>query len=568
VIARSAGPAPLAARVRGWLALGHAAALLTPAIPALAHFLWPPPEIRPPTNALAALDTVLDLGAAAGRGQALASCMLAAFALAALASLRAWRLARRDGSARGRRGLLFSPLLLALLLLAAASVLAQPRPAAPTTLHRAAMDDRHEAISLAIRRGDAAQALALSAAGLDPRRADANGNTLLHEAVIFVGDRALVDALLRAGSSVAARNGNGETPLQAALAWAHYRHQADGPQRLQAVAEQLLAGGAAVEVADADGRPLLARALDLKHAPLLQRLLATGAALPDDALLQALRAAEGEGDLATLEVVLRHARPRHLAARDDAGTTPAHLAAHRPLLLPALRRLAERGADLRARSRRGDTPFAQAAAGDNLPAMRWLADRGAMRLESADDEGQAPLHLAAYGGRAEVLQWLLQQGASPAARDVAGRRPLDIVIDTERFAHRAAADKLTLVRLLGGGEADIARGRHFGHPLHQAVAARDLSAVERLLKQGADPDLRDESGHAPLWTALAYSSALPATAAEHEFGRRLLRLLLRHGADPTRVLDARERTTYIDHARSLRIADLLETEMRRHSPRR
>lgn len=460
-------------------------------------------------------------------------------------------------------------LLPAALLLAAAAAPAQDRSATMSTINAAAAPDgRAEALSLAIRRGDAVGARALVAAGADPRRSDVIGNTSLHEAVIYLGDAALVEALLRSGAAVNARNGNGETPLQAALAWAHYRGAGDGLQRLQAVTEKLLAGGAAVDVADSDGRPLFGRALDLRHAPLLQRLLAAGAVMPDDTLLQALRAAEGEADLALLDVVLRHARPRHLAASDDAGAGPVHLAAYQPRLLPALRWLAERGADLRARDRHGATPFAMAAAGDNLAALQFLAARGAMRLEAADDEAQTPLHLAAYGGRAEVLQWLVQQGASLAARDVAGRRPLDIVIDTERFAHRSPADKRVLVRLLGGDEADVARGRHFGHPLHRAIAARELHTVERLLKEGADPDLRDESGHAPLWAALAYSSALPASAAEHEFGRRLLRLLLRHGADPTRVLDARQRTTYVDHARALRIGELLESEMRRHPPRR
>lgn len=577
------GPAPeraprrrLSAPLRRRLALAGAGALLVALLPALVDRLWPLPAAQAPANGLAALGTVLDAAAAAGRGQQRLLALLGALALALLGTVLAWRQARREGGVAGRRALLLAPLLAALLLMVvtAAQAQVQPRPApapVPTTTTTTttttpashAMDALHQAQRQAIRSGDAGQALALLARGVDPRRADDNGHTLLHDAVVYSGDLRLVDALLRAGAPVPARDGDGQTPLLAAVAWAHYRQQPQGEARLLAVVDRLLAHGAALDTADRDGRTLAARLLQQRLPRLLQHLLARGLPLPDDALLQALAAADDDAGLAQAATVLRHVPARQLAARDEQGQGAAHLAAAQAARLPLLQALAARGADLRSADHRGLTPYAAAAFAGNLPALRWLAEHGAATT-AADTDGQTALHLAAYEPRTELLRWLLDRGADAQARDARGRRPLDIAIDTVRFAERSAEDKLALARLLGGGPADVARGRFARHPLHRAIAARDLRAVEQLLAQGADPNLRDASGHAPLWAALSLCSTLPNTPAEQAFGRQLLPLLLRHGADPQRVHDHDSGTTYLDDARRLRVLDLLEREMRRH----
>lgn len=421
------------------------------------------------------------------------------------------------------------------------------------------MEERTEAAAHAIRHQDSAQALALITPGLDVDRPLTGGDTLLHAAAVFRGDQAVIAALLRAGAAVDARNIAGETPLQAALSHAHYQHQDHGVERVLAVAEQLLAAGAQLDVRDTSGRPLFQRALDWRKPALLKTLLRRGLPMPDDALLNALKAAHDGASLDNAEILLKAAQPRHIQARDDIGQSTAHAAVARRELLPLLQQLAERGVDLKAVDQRGQSVFAAAAFAANLPALQWLAQRGAMRMQ-ADANGQTPLHLASYGPRTEVLRWLLEQGADLNARDRRGRRALDIAIANGRCAWRSPEQKLALVELLGGGPEDVRRGRFAEHPLLQAIVATDLKRIEALLKQGADPHVRGVSGHTPLWDAIVACS-WPASV---DFGRKLLPLLLRHGADPRRTVDEHEDRTCIDLARTSRVLDVLEREMRRY----
>jgi uncharacterized protein len=433
----------------------------------------------------------------------------------------------------------------------------------PDNVEHAPMPALDQALTLAIRGGDTPGAMELLTRGADARAADANGDTPLHDAVVFNGAPELATALLRGGADVNARNQLGDTPLSAALRSAHYLHASDGPARVQAIVALLLTHGASVATADSQSIQPIAQALDRKQIALVELLLEHGAQVPDDALQRVLRA-DGEAiDLALAWRLLEGASPQLLHSRGDDGQSVAHLAAGRPIFLPILQQLAATGADLTASDARGTTVFGAAAFGSNIPAMEFLSARGAMQIDAVNDERQTPLHLAAYSARMEVLQWLVDHGAPLTPRDTSERRALDIATDTPRFAWMRPADQLSLVDLLGGNQQDLARGRMAQHPLHLAIRARDLPAIERLLQGGADPDVRNEHGHAPLYDAISYSSTLPASAAEHAFGRRLLPLLLRHGADPLRLMDLYARTNYIDFARSLRVDELLTSEMRR-----
>ena len=422
----------------------------------------------------------------------------------------------------------------------------------------ATMQANSESASLAIRNGEAARARALVVVGVDPAWVDATGATLLHQAVVFSGDARLVAALLRAGTSARARDGSGETPLVAALDHAHYQHQDDAVERLLGVVDLLLAAGARLDAPDAQDRPLLHAVLQWRQPTLLTALLRRGLPLPDGALLEALAGADDANSREIAGLMLRVAGARQLAARDAQGRSPAHLAAQHPERLPLLQALAGRGADLKARDARGQSVFAAAAFAGRLPALQWLAGQGALSLQ-ADADGQTPLHLAAYEPRIEVLCWLLAQGADPDARDRRARRALDIAIANHRFAWRSPADKLSLVQALGGDAADLRRGRFAEHPLHLAITAQDLARIESLLRQGADANVRDDAGRTPLWKALG-DCAWPVS---HEFGRRLLVLLLRHGADARLTSSEHEDETLLDFARALRQGELLEREMRK-----
>ena len=70
---------------------------------------------------------------------------------------------------------------------------------------------------------------------------------------------------------------------------------------------------------------------------------------------------------------------------------------------------------------------------DNVPRMTHLLGAKA-RTDMLVADGRTALHLAALGAHHEVMRWLIERGLDIRARDKRGRTPLDIALDTHRFA--------------------------------------------------------------------------------------------------------------------------------------
>ena len=421
----------------------------------------------------------------------------------------------------------------------------------------------------AIQHRDKQALTALCNSGADPRVKDANGSTPLHEAAIFWGDLGVIETLLARGADVNARDDGGRTPLFVAVAHAHYLWEEAGIAKLQAVVSALVKHGASVDTRSSDGRSALQHAMghvqvNASALALVETLLGHGAKFPADALSTALATGAESCNLDLVRLVITRGEGLDLSLRDSAGGTFAHRAARSPKTLFLLEWLAAQGADLRAVDAEGTTVFADAAAavGGNIPALEWLQARGHATMQPTK-HGATPLHLAALDPRPAVLQWLIAAGADRSARDAINCRPLDVAIDTHRFAFRTDAQKLELVTLLGGTEADIARGRFHNHPLHVAGVAGDLREIKRLLKAGGDPNVKNEAGDTLLRTAIDRVSRLPFTPDERRFGEKLLPLLFEYGADVTLRLGDGMNGTYEEHARDLGVSQELE-RARRH----
>lgn len=422
--------------------------------------------------------------------------------------------------------------------------------------------EREDELRVALQSPDPQKIRALIDSGASIHARDVLGGTALHVAVNFLGDLEVIELLLDRGADVHAQNDDGNTPLLVALRHAHYRHE--DPDRLMKVVGRLLSRGASAKVAGSDGALPVRAAMDPVNLPLIQLLLSHGAEMPEDGLDWAL--SNGHSEL--VRSLLERPTPAMLKFKDPFGGSMLHRAVENPELLFAAQRLVEHGADLRAADNDGTTPFGRAAQHDNIPALDELHRLGAATT-AANLQGQTPLHLAAYGARHDVLGWLLERGADLHAKDSWGRKPLDIAIDTHRFAFYDEDEKLRLVTLLGGTAADVLRGRYTNDPLHEATRQLDLPEVRHLLAAGANPNVKNESGSTPLFWAIAWSSGLPATPKERSFGKELLPVLIRHGADPDmRMGDGSTERTYAEYARGLGLGDLLESTMRRHAPRR
>jgi len=424
-----------------------------------------------------------------------------------------------------------------------------------------AWTQREADLRIALQHPDTAKVRALVDAGANVNARDELGGTALHVAVNFRGEPDVIRLLIDRGANVNAPDTDGDTPLLRAMRHAHYRHS--DPLRLQRVVELLLARGADANIAGKDGASPVRAAMDPLNLPLIRLLLKHGAAMPDSGLDWAL--SNEQVDL--VKELLARPTPAMLAFRDVHGGTMLHRAAESARMVFAMEWLVRHGADLHAADADGITPFGRAAFHGNLPAMEYLHRLKASSAQ-ASRQGQTPLHLAAYGARHAVLEWLIRRGADPKAKDSSGRTALDLAIDTHPFAFLDEARKERLVVLLGGTPADVVRGRYVGARLHEATKARDLGEVKRLLEAGADPNVKNESGHTPLYWAIAWSSGLPASPAERAFGQALLPVLIRHGADPDmRMGDGSTHRTYTQYARDLRIGEMLDNTRRRLAPR-
>ena len=152
----------------------------------------------------------------------------------------------------------------------------------------------------------------------------------------------------------------------------------------------------------------------------------------------------------------------------------------------------------------GDTALHMAAASSSRPIAELLISRGA-DCRARNRRGAEPLHYAADGGRrepqaqADVIEYLISMGAEPNAVDKTGVAPL----------HRAVRKRsLAAVRALLDGGADPRKPNKAGStPLHLAVqntgasgsgsdeAHRQQAAIIKLLlARGARPTDKDSQG--------------------------------------------------------------------------
>jgi len=153
----------------------------------------------------------------------------------------------------------------------------------------------------------------------------------------------------------------------------------------EAVVQQLLETGAALDSKDKDGRTPLSWAAANGHEAVMQMLLVKGAKLDSE---------------------------------DKVGRTPLSLAAMNGREAAA-QQLLEEVADLEFKDQDGWTPLSWAAANGYKAVVQMLLDKGA-NLDSEDKVGRTPLSLAAANGHRAVMHMLLEKVADPGLKDQDG----------------------------------------------------------------------------------------------------------------------------------------------------
>ena len=281
--------------------------------------------------------------------------------------------------------------------------------------------------------------------GADPNELDANHRSPLHEAV---DSHAETDDSLSYESVNRLLEGGANPNLQDAYLGHTALHRAIHVQS-SLIAERLLQSGADPNLRDGDGDTPLHAALKApvsedKHLATVNSLIAHGARLDlADRTTNStpLHLAAASGKTKTAERLLEERV--HPNTPDKDGYCTLHLAARRSSALTQQLLLA--GASPHIRTPEGHTPLHQAALYGSADSAERLLQSGA-DPNSRTKSGQTPLHFAANGRSPETVERLIEAGADPNARNDIGATPL----------HSAALSNCTrsIDRLLKAG-ADL-----------------------------------------------------------------------------------------------------------------
>ena len=149
-------------------------------------------------------------------------------------------------------------------------------------------------------------------------------------------------------------------------------------------------------------------------------------------------------------------------------------------------------------AQRPETPLTQAAARNDVDALRQLLDHG----HQADEGGDSwtALIWASRSGSLEAIDLLVDSGA-----DLNLSGPTGDDWDATPLQHAILQRQPAVVRLLLERGADLNRGDGPGSltPLFLAADDTDPAILKLLLAHGADPTVQDEHGATPLSRAIA-----------------------------------------------------------------
>jgi ankyrin repeat protein len=178
-----------------------------------------------------------------------------------------------------------------------------------------------------------------------------------------------------------------------------------------------------------------------------------------------------------------------------------------------------------------DTPFSLLACGDVDRVAEVLAADPSWATKT-DEVDKTLLFSACARQDLAIMERLLDAGADPGvvATGSHGIAPIHEVVRSDEG--RAAA----AIALLRSRGADLDAGDKGGvTALHMAVRDRDLDAVIALLAEGAAVDVEDRGRKSTALRRAVANTGRSGTSGKADVALAIVRLLLKHGADPMHV---------------------------------
>ena len=241
---------------------------------------------------------------------------------------------------------------------------------------------------------------------------------------------------------------------------------------------QLIAKGADVSAVSTHDRTPLSQAIQSGKIEILEVLLSNGADpnRQNEGGFTALHEAVWYQNVEAVKLLLKNGSD--VSLKDMYGRTPLHQALE--------------GGDMnRAKAIAASVQtldvFALAGLGEDEK-LRELLDSQEEFLHAKGPVGRTALHYAALNGQVATVWLLIQKGAEVNARDAGERSPLFLTIN------RPAVMKA----LLKSGADVNATDKSGRSAVWEAVRFRDLTAVDVLVRHGADVNRRNEYGESLL----------------------------------------------------------------------
>uniref|UniRef100_A0A8C8S4Z0 Ankyrin repeat and SOCS box containing 4 n=1 Tax=Pelusios castaneus TaxID=367368 RepID=A0A8C8S4Z0_9SAUR len=191
--------------------------------------------------------------------------------------------------------------------------------------------------------------------------------------------------------------------------------------------------------------------------------------------------------------------------------------------------LCNHGANVNRFSQSGHAPLHFCTTKVSVPCAQLLIWRGAnVNIKTKNQDEETPLHTAARCGIPELVAFYVDQGAVVDAINAHRETPLaSASYWALHFKEQAYSTEHHLIcRMLLDYKAEVnSRDEDFKSPLHKAAWNCDHVLMQMLLEAGAEANLMDINGCAPIQYVLKVTSVRPAAQPEICY-----QLLLNHGA--------------------------------------